>query len=124
MSKSEPIQTLEQLAETLIERRMAAPAIFMLELCKPLVGCARELYDATESLQRVLLGQQLMPAIREVLSSSERVEELIGLLEQRRVGTRSRGARPPGDLCQEVESEASRSRVAHGARVGHGVENA
>ena len=85
MSKSEPIQTLEQLAEALIERRMRAPAIFVLELCKPLVGCARELYDATEGLMCVLFGHSLMPVIREVLASSERVEELIVLLERDRV---------------------------------------
>jgi hypothetical protein len=84
MSKGEPIQTLEQLAEALIGRRMVAPAIFTLELCKPLIGFAREFYDATEGLQRALFGDKLMPAVREVLSSSERVEELIVLLEQRR----------------------------------------
>ena len=84
MSQGEQIQTLEQLAEALVGRRMVAPAIFILELCKPLVGCAREVYDATEGLQRVLFGETLMPAVREVLSSSDRVEELIVLLEQRR----------------------------------------
>lgn len=91
MSKSEPIQTLEHLASALIERRMRAPAIFVLELCKPLVGCARELYDATEGLQYALFGKRLLPAVREVFSSSERVEELIVLLEQRRVTVSNHG---------------------------------
>lgn len=79
------IQTLEQIAQELIERRMVAPAIFILELCKPLVGCAREIYDASEGWQRVLFGERLMPAVRHLFSSSDRVEELIILLEQSRV---------------------------------------
>jgi hypothetical protein len=84
MLKSEPIQTLEQLAQVLIARRIVAPAIFMLELSKPLTGCLRELYGLTDGLQRALFGSEVIPALQELLSSSERVEELIVLLEQGR----------------------------------------
>lgn len=85
------IQTVEQIAQVLIERRLVAPAIFMLELSKPLVGCARELYGVTEGLQQALFGSQLVPALKELLSSVERIEELIVLLEQSRLSPA-----PPG----------------------------
>lgn len=85
MLNSTSIETLEQIAQVLIERRMVAPAIFMLELSKPLVGCARELYGMTEGLQRVLFGSQCVPALKDLLSSVERVEELIVLLEKSRL---------------------------------------
>lgn len=89
MSKSEPIQNLEQLAQILVERKMVAPAIFLLELSKPLVGCARELYGVTEGLQRVLFGAQVLPVLRDLLASSESVERLIVLLEQSRITART-----------------------------------
>ena len=81
MLKTEPIQSLEDIAQLLIRRRMVAPAIFFLECFKPITGIARELYGVTEGVQRALFGAELVPAIRELLSSSERVEELIVLLE-------------------------------------------
>ena len=88
MLKAEPIrtviETIEQLAAALIERRMVVPAIFMLELSKPLVGCMRELYGMTEGLQRLLFGSELVPAAKALLSSAEQVEELIVLLERHR----------------------------------------
>jgi len=88
MPKAEPNRIVnsstEQLAQALIERRMVVPAIFLLELSKPLVGCMRELYGMTEGLQRVLFGSEFVPAAKELLSSVERVEELIVLLERHR----------------------------------------
>lgn len=82
MSRREKCESLDQLASLLIERRMVAPAIFMLELSKPLIGCARELYGITEGLQRVLFGSQVMPVLKDLLSSVEQVEALIVLLER------------------------------------------
>jgi hypothetical protein len=81
MLKTEPIQSLEDVAQILIRRRMVAPAIFFLECFKPLTGVARELYGVTEGVQRALFGAELAPVIGNLLSSSERVEELIVLLE-------------------------------------------
>jgi len=75
---------LEDIAQSLRRRRMVEPAIFILELTKPLVGCMRELYGLSEPLQRALFGRDHdVPAIRDLLSSSERVEELIRMLESR-----------------------------------------
>jgi len=81
MLKTEPIQSLEDVAQILVRRRMVAPAIFFLECFKPLTGVARELYGVTEGVQRALFGSELVPVIGKLLSSSERVEELIVLLE-------------------------------------------
>lgn len=84
MSDHNTPTAIEQLAQALIDRRMVVPAIFLLELSKPLVGCMREFYGMTEGLQRVLFGSELAPATKELLSSVERVEELIVLLERHR----------------------------------------
>jgi hypothetical protein len=91
MSNPQAVQSLEQLAQVIIERRMVTPAIFLLELSKPLIGCARELYGATEGLQRVVFGPDNFSALKELLSSVDRVEDLIVLLEQGRAGANSTG---------------------------------
>lgn len=81
MKGDQPIKTLGELAAAITARGMRVPAVFMLELCKPLTGLARELYTCSESLQRVIFGRIPAPVLSDVLSSSERVEELIQLLE-------------------------------------------
>lgn len=74
---------LEDIAESLRRRGLVEPAIFVLELTKPLVGCMRELYGMSEPLQRALFGRDHdLPAMRKLLSSSERVEDLIRILEE------------------------------------------
>ncbi len=64
---------------------MVEPAIFFLELSKPLVGCMRELYGMSEPLARALFGTKLSPAVATMLSSAEHVEHLIVMLESERV---------------------------------------
>lgn len=81
MTLGEQLETIEQLAEAVRRRRMVAPAIFMLELCKPFTGCLRELHATTESLQSLLFGRELLPALKTLLLSVENVERLICLLE-------------------------------------------
>lgn len=75
---------LDTVAEAILSRKLQVPAIFLLELCKPLVGCMRELYGVGEPIACALLGSERAPALREVLSSSDSVEELIKRLEQPR----------------------------------------
>lgn len=78
------------LADAIVQRGLVAPAIFLLELSKPLTGCMRELcVGAGDGLLRFAVGDRFAPAIREVLSSSENVEALITRLESYRD---SRGA--------------------------------
>jgi hypothetical protein len=74
-------QEFEQIVEVLIQRRLVVPAIFLLELSKPLVGCVREVSSACEPLLRMLVGERLLAALTEVFSSGERVEALISRLE-------------------------------------------
>ncbi len=82
MSVSTP-DPIDAVAEAIISRRLEAPAIFLLELCKPLVGCMRELYGVGEPIACALLGGErgVAPGLRETLSSSDSVEELIKRLE-------------------------------------------
>jgi hypothetical protein len=82
VTQQQPIETIQQLAEAVMSRGLAVPAVFALELCKPLTGCLRELYGASEVLQEAIFGRQLLPALKELLVSSERVEEFIILLER------------------------------------------
>jgi len=85
VTQPQSIETIQQLADAVKGRGVTVPAIFLLELSKPLTGCLRELYGASESLQELIFGKALLPALREVLASSDRVEELITMLEQREV---------------------------------------
>jgi hypothetical protein len=66
---------------------MVEPAIFFLELFKPLVGCMRELYVMSEPLARILFGTNASPSLATMLSSAEHVERLIVMLESERVST-------------------------------------
>lgn len=63
---------------------MVEPAIFLLEMSKPLVGCMRELYGISEPLIHTLFGSSLTPAVRRALASSDDAEAFIQLLEQAR----------------------------------------
>ena len=74
---------LQSLADAIVRRGLREPAIFMLELCKPLVGCMRELYGIGEPVLRAVVGNERVPQLRNVLESSERVEQLIERLEER-----------------------------------------
>ena len=82
MINADSIATLPELALAIQRRRMSVPAIFVLELCKPLIGPVRELYSISESLQSLIFGGVPAPCLKELLASSAKVEELILLLEK------------------------------------------
>ncbi len=75
---------IESVAEAIERRGLCEPAIFILELSKPLVGCMRELYGVSEPVASALLGSAWAPKLREVFASSESVEALIQRLERAR----------------------------------------
>jgi len=77
-------ELIESVAEAIGRRGLCEPAIFILELSKPLVGCMRELCGAGEPIASALLGGSWAPKLREVLASSDSVEALIQCLEQMR----------------------------------------
>ncbi len=87
MLDDQSLQSLQSLAHSIRRRRMVEPAIFFLELSKPLVGCMRELYGMSEPLVRTLFGAKTSPALGAMLSSAEHVERLIVMLESDRVST-------------------------------------
>ncbi len=89
MTESSLAASTEPLVEAIIRRKLCEPAIFILEMCKPLVGCMRELYGIGEPLACALLGPKFAPALRAALSSSEAVEDIIQRLESSRDGNRS-----------------------------------
>lgn len=80
----EASQDLGPLVDAIARRRVIGPAIFLLEMGKPLIGCMRELYTASEPLVRPFFGPVLGPAVERALRSSDETERLIQLLEQRR----------------------------------------
>ncbi len=82
-------QDLQPLVDAIVKRRMVEPSIFLLEMCKPLVGCLRELYAVSEPLLHTLLGSSLAPALKRALQSSDDAEVLIRALEETRGGSRS-----------------------------------
>ncbi len=75
---------LQPLVDAIVKRRMVEPSIFLLEMCKPLVGCLRELYGMSEPLLHTLLGSSLAPALKRALQSSDDTEVLIRALEDTR----------------------------------------
>jgi hypothetical protein len=79
---------LQPLVDAIVRRRMVEPSIFMLEMCKPLVGCARELYAMSEPLMNLAFGSTLAPVVKRALQSSEETEALIQALERSRQAPR------------------------------------
>ena len=75
---------LQSIADAIVRRGFREPAIFILELCKPLVGCMRELYGVGEPVASALFGGERAPIAREILQSSDTVEALITVLERTR----------------------------------------
>jgi|LakMenEpi03Aug12_release.lakeMendotaPanAssembly.Ray.scaffolds.fasta_scaffold935376_2 hypothetical protein len=84
-SKANSEDPISPLVEMVAQRGLVAPAIFLLEFSKPLLGCMRELCLCVgDSLLRMAVGERLVPSIREVVSSSDNVEVLIRRLEDLR----------------------------------------
>lgn len=81
---------MQPLVDAIVRRRMVEPSIFMLEMCKPLVGCMRELYSMSEPLMNIVFGSALAPAFKRALQSSEETELLIQALERSRYDPRDR----------------------------------
>ena len=75
---------LQPLVDAISRRRLIEPAIFFLEMSKPLVGCLRELRSMSEPIAQALLGATLAPALKRALRSSDDTERLIQLLESAR----------------------------------------
>jgi hypothetical protein len=77
---SEPLVTL---ADSIMSRGMAVPAIFFLELHKQLSTLISFGVQATEPLLRLLFGGDTVQTVAKLLESRDDVERLITLLEER-----------------------------------------
>jgi len=79
-----PPDPVQAISDAIVSRGLREPAIFLLELCKPLMGCMREVYTVSEPLTTSLAGSERALTVRELLSSNSAVEQLILCLERSR----------------------------------------
>lgn len=74
-------QQVQTIVQSILARGLAEPAIFLLEMGKPLVGCLRELGRMGDPLVRLCFGEGLAGAIEGVLADDANVERIITGLE-------------------------------------------
>lgn len=74
--------TLDSIAQQIQKRGLAVPAIFFLELHKPLTGIASSMVTAANPLLRLLFQKENIESVQEILESSERIEDLIITIER------------------------------------------
>lgn len=70
------------LAAAVLARKLSVPAIFLLELHKPLAGIMREVVDVSTPFLHLLFGRSNVERARIVLSSRETLEALIVAIEK------------------------------------------
>jgi len=73
---------IEDLARVVIKRGLAAPAVFLLELYKPLTMLGSSCVTCFAPLINMLWGHQLATQLAEFLQSRENIEALICKIEQ------------------------------------------
>lgn len=73
---------LSRISEEVVRRRMSSPAVFVLEMYKPLIGLFREGVTVAAPLLYPLVGGKFYNAACEVLKSSDEVEKLIVAIEE------------------------------------------
>jgi hypothetical protein len=81
MSEADVI--LDRLARRIQELRMTSPAIFFLEMYKPLLNLMHSTAIVGTPLIHAVIGEQQAAQLREALQSREKVEALIRRLEGR-----------------------------------------
>jgi hypothetical protein len=74
-------EEIDIVAAEIIKRRLAAPAIFILEMYKPLMGLMREVASFIRPLLLPLVGSRLVGVTSKILESTDSVEDLILKLE-------------------------------------------
>jgi hypothetical protein len=75
-------EVLQRVAREVSLRGMEAPAIFFLEMYKPLLGVMQNVSLIGRPVLAMLLGAHSAAALDHVLQSRGNVEKLIALLEQ------------------------------------------
>lgn len=74
--------TLDAIVVSLSRRGLAVPAIFILELHKPLAGIGRLTVEAFDPLIRFVLGSERSAAVLELLQSRAHIEYVVRELER------------------------------------------
>jgi len=78
---SQRTELLERFADGITRRGLAVPAIFLLELHKPLSGLGHILAEAFDPLTRCLVGSERAAAVLKLLESRANLEFVITRLE-------------------------------------------
>ena len=73
---------LEEIALAIKSRKLEAPAVFLLELCKPLITLLYTGSLVTEPILNLLAGSKRIEQLKLILNDREKVEQLIRLLEE------------------------------------------
>lgn len=74
-------ETINTVARYVHGKGLSVPAIFVLELHKPLTGLANAALLAGRPVLHTIFGRNKFQGLEEILESSERVEELIVAIE-------------------------------------------
>lgn len=82
ISAGEQEQLLQELAQSVRMRRLEVPAIFLLEMCKPLSSLAHSVGVMSAPLLYALFGAQNGQKLLSLLESRTSIEQLICLLER------------------------------------------
>ena len=83
LSEEETQQTLDEIAEVIVRRRLVAPAIMFLEMHKPLSFIAGQGMIVAMPLIGPLLGPERMSRLSRLLQDRENIERLIQRIEER-----------------------------------------
>lgn len=75
---------LERCVQAVMARGLCDPVVFLLEACKPLRGCLREVYLCCEPVVRLFGSGEVVRNFATVLASPESVEHFIQRLEAAR----------------------------------------
>jgi hypothetical protein len=75
-------QQLKWLADKLVQRGLAAPAVFFLELHKPLCGLAAGLHTFSAPMLSPLVGRDWVAALGQLFESRQNLEAFICYIEQ------------------------------------------
>jgi hypothetical protein len=82
-TKTLTLQYLESLADSIVRRGLSVPAVFFLELHKPLATCISMAASAAEPMIALLLGKEFAKQAPTIFESRDTIERLIVLIEER-----------------------------------------
>ena len=81
MTSTDLHENARLLADKLVQRGLAAPAVFFLEMHKPLCGLAAGLHTFSAPLLSPLVGRDWVAAFGQVFESRENLEAFISYIE-------------------------------------------